>query len=177
MFLDQWFLLLPHRERDLGSNPSGAFLCRFACSSHAYVDFLRVLQFPHTSKGKHASDITPHWGATLASYRNFPLSDWIDSFKCGGQIPKGRRTFKNVILQIQGDESTWKSCLQLPKNIENNQLITDCRCKRNHFPWRQPALQTAEINSFWMGSVLAVDLPQATSLTLRFASLTKSMSP
>lgn len=100
MFLDQWFLLLPHRERDLGSNPSGAFLCSFACSSHAYVDFLGVLQFPHTSKGERASDITPHRGATLASYRNFPLSDLIDSFKCGGQIPKGGRTFRNASSNI-----------------------------------------------------------------------------
>lgn len=42
------------------------------------------------------------------------------------------------------DETTWKFCLQLPKNIENNQVLTDRRCKKKRF---QPALQTAEINS------------------------------
>lgn len=55
---------------------------------------------------------------------------------------KERGTFKNVILQIQSDEAPWKSCLQLHKNIENNQLITDCRCNAG-------SLKATSITNSW----------------------------
>lgn len=64
------FRLLPHSRKDLGSKPT-AFLCRFACSSHAYVDFLRVLQFPSTSKDMRVEDmlLTLHFTKVLVLHQ------------------------------------------------------------------------------------------------------------
>lgn len=82
-------------EGNLGSNPIGAFQCRFACSSHADVDFLRVLQFPLTSKDTRVKDtLLTLLFAKVPLLHLFIEHQDLDSSKCGGEIPDSETYFR-----------------------------------------------------------------------------------